>query len=239
MMHVKLVLCLAAATLVTAENIVTTTLFIPDTDAESLAGSVMGVAATATTYFVNCPTATGVNEDDDDDDDDEDDEDDCGMGPGMTIVAGPRTTSYLMGEPADDFYMSMACSVQGITYGVCTEMISGTGADFPGTYTTTMGTDDLCCFVPVTITAGTLTGGAGDATSSATVLAAGTATATTTNASATGTGPATSDNSVAATASTTTHNSTTQSTGAAALLTFDSTVIVGGAVAAALVVAAL
>ncbi|PYI31597.1 hypothetical protein BP00DRAFT_435956 [Aspergillus indologenus CBS 114.80] len=234
-MHVKLVLCLAAATLVTAENFVTTTLFIPDTDAESLAGSVMGVAATATTYFVNCPTATGINDDEDGDDDD----DDCGMGPGMTIVAGPQTTSYLMGEPGDDFYMSMACSVQGITYGVCTEMISGTGAEFPGTYTTTMGTDDLCCFVPITITAGTLTGGAGDATSSATVLAAGTATATTTNASATGTDPATSDKSVAAAASTTTHNRTTQSTGAAALLTYDSTVILGGAAAAALVVAAL
>ncbi|PYH86445.1 hypothetical protein BO82DRAFT_388595 [Aspergillus uvarum CBS 121591] len=235
-MHVKLVLCLAAATLVAAENIVTTTLFIPDTDAESLAGSVMGVAATATTFFVNCPTATGISDDDDDGDDGDDD---CGMGAGMTIIAGPQTTSYLMGEPADDIYMSMACSVQGITYGVCTEMISGTGADYPGTYTTTMGTDDLCCFVPVTITAGTLTGGAGDATSPASVLATGTATATTTSASATGTDPAISDKSVAATASTTTHNSTTQSTGAAALLTYDSTVILGGAAAAALVAAAL
>lgn len=46
MTHVKLVLGLAAATLVSAENIVTT-LFIPDTDAESLAGSVMGVVSAA------------------------------------------------------------------------------------------------------------------------------------------------------------------------------------------------
>ncbi|OJJ96897.1 hypothetical protein ASPACDRAFT_46425 [Aspergillus aculeatus ATCC 16872] len=231
MMHLKLVLGLAAATLVSAENIVTT-LFIPDTDAESLVGSVMGVAATATTYLVNCPTATGI--------DDDDDGDDCGMGPGMTIVAGPQTTSYFLGEPEDDLYMSMACSVQGITYGVCTEMISGTGADFPGTYTTTMGTDDLCCFVPVTITAGTLTG-AGDATSPATVLATGTAASTAPDASATGTDPAVSGKPAAATvgASTTTNNSTTQSsTGAAALITHDSTLFFGGAAAAALVAAA-
>ncbi|RAH40452.1 uncharacterized protein BO95DRAFT_424710 [Aspergillus brunneoviolaceus CBS 621.78] len=232
MTHVKLVLGLAAATLVSAENIVTT-LFIPDTDAESLAGSVMGVAATATTYFVNCPTATGNNDDDDDDDD-------CGMGPGMTIVAGPQTTNYFLGEPEDDVYMSMACSVQGITYGVCTEMISGTGADFTGTYTTTMGTDDLCCFVPVTITAGTLTG-AGDAISPATVLATGTATPTIPDASATGTDTAISDKSATATvASTTTHDSTTQSsTGAAAFITHDSILLLGGAAAAVLVAVAL
>lgn len=138
--------------------------------------------------------------------------------------------------------MSMACSVQGITYGVCTEMISGTGADFTGTYTTTMGTDDLCCFVPVTITAGTLTG-AGDATFPATALATETATSTIPNASTTGTNTAISDKSAtAAVASTTNYNSTSttqSSTGAAGFITHDLTMLFGGAAAAVLVAAYL
>lgn len=37
--------------------------------------------ATATTYSINCPPGT--------------DSSDCGMGPGLTLIAGPKTTMIL------------------------------------------------------------------------------------------------------------------------------------------------
>ncbi|RAL13931.1 uncharacterized protein BO97DRAFT_442215 [Aspergillus homomorphus CBS 101889] len=226
MMPFKLVLALAATTLVSGESVVTT-LFMPDTDSQTLVASVMGVAATATTYYLTCPAA---------------DSDECGMGPGMTVIAGPQTTTYLIEEPDEDVYMSMACSVQGTTSGVCIEMISGTGADFPGTYTRHMGTDDLCCFMPVTITAGAAS--VASATSPATAATAS-ATATAIGASTTASSESASDRLAANSAATSAASTASQngtapsSTGAGAFITNDAAFVMGGAAVAGLVAAFL
>lgn len=34
------------------------------------------------------------------------------MGPGMTIVAGPQTTNYFLGEPEDDLYVAFVLLVR-------------------------------------------------------------------------------------------------------------------------------
>ncbi|PYI29927.1 hypothetical protein BP00DRAFT_458217 [Aspergillus indologenus CBS 114.80] len=182
----------------------------------------MGVAATATTYYINCPPGT--------------DGSDCGMGPGLTVIAGPQTTSYLMEEPDEDFYWSVACSLQGTTTGSCVEMASGSGANFPGTSTIPLDTEDIASgLMPVTITAGTGSITASD-TASATASPTGAATATGASAShksATADASSTTVTSAASVASSTT------STGAGAVVSNDARAIFGGAAVAALVAAVL
>lgn len=46
--------------------------------------------ATATTYSINCPPGT--------------DSSDCGMGPGLTLIAGPKTT-MILDAPDEDLYV--------------------------------------------------------------------------------------------------------------------------------------
>ncbi|RAH48724.1 uncharacterized protein BO95DRAFT_471605 [Aspergillus brunneoviolaceus CBS 621.78] len=228
-MNAKLLLGLAAAARLVSAQTTVTSMFIYDADPQPLVASVMGVAATATTYYINCPPGT--------------DSSDCGMGPGLTVIAGPQTTSYLMEEPDEDFYWSVACSLQGTTTGSCVEMASGTGANFPGTSTIPLDTDDIASgFMPVTITAG-----AGSITASGTASATAsiTATSTGTGASTTATTASASDKSASADANSTTATSaasaasTTTSTGAGAVISNDATLIFGGAAVAALVAAVL
>ncbi|RAH72478.1 putative GPI anchored protein [Aspergillus aculeatinus CBS 121060] len=227
-MNAKLLLGLAAAARLVSAQTTVTSMFIYDADPQPLVASVMGVAATATTYYINCPPGT--------------DSSDCGMGPGLTVIAGPQTTSYLMEEPDEDFYWSVACSLQGTTTGSCVEMASGTGANFPGTSTIPLDTDDIASgLMPVTITAG-----AGSITASGTASATAsiTATGTGTGASTTATTASASHKSVSAGANSTTATSATSaasttSTGAGAVISNDATLIFGGAAVAALVAAVL
>ncbi|PYI01447.1 hypothetical protein BO78DRAFT_353568 [Aspergillus sclerotiicarbonarius CBS 121057] len=231
MMNRTFLLGLAATGLVSAKATVTS-MFIYDTDPQPLAASIMGNDATATTYSVNCPPGT--------------DSDECGMGPGMTIIAGPQTT-MIMDMPDEDFYYTCVCSLDGTTYAVCSETAAGSGANFPGTTITTL--DGDLGLMPVTITAGSVTSVAatagattevqsasntGSSVSSSTVAQSETASASTgTSAStAASTGASKSSNASKTSASAT-------STGRGSLVTGDAVLVFGGAAAAALVAAVL
>ncbi|PGH23232.1 hypothetical protein AJ80_02648 [Polytolypa hystricis UAMH7299] len=149
--------------------------FIPGTDTQSLVGSIIGNDATATTYLIQC--APGV------------DSSDCGMGPGLTLVSGPKTAALTMGVRDSEFYGEINCSMGGTTLAVCTEIMSGSEANFPGTETATFKSSDIG-FMPVTVTAGSITSAAATApTTTATAsgsnaLESGTAAANTADASA-------------------------------------------------------
>ncbi|GFN16520.1 putative GPI anchored protein [Aspergillus tubingensis] len=228
MMNRTLLLGLAAAGLVSAKATVTS-MFIFDTDPQPLAASIIGNDATATTYSINCPPGT--------------DSSDCGMGPGLTLIAGPKTT-MIMDSPDDDFYYTCVCSVDGTTHAVCTETASGSGANFPGTSSTTLDGDlDL---MPVTITAGSVTSVAASAahatTGAQTASSTGSAATTTgkkseTSAASTGVATASStDPSKTTTASNV--NASATGTGKASLAKSDVALVFGGA-AAALIAAIL
>ncbi|GFF74930.1 hypothetical protein IFM61392_02656 [Aspergillus lentulus] len=159
MLASQLLLSLAAAGLVSAQNTVTSML-IYGADPQPLVASIVGSDATATTYSINCPPGT--------------DSSDCGMGPGLTLVAGPTTTVLKMDEPEEDFHWTVSCSVGGTTTAVCTETASGAAANFPGVSSSTFSND--LPLMAVTITAGS---GAGPSAKPATATASATATATT------------------------------------------------------------
>ncbi|KAF7168846.1 hypothetical protein CNMCM5623_001788 [Aspergillus felis] len=161
MLTSPLLLSLAAAGLVSAQTTVTSML-IYGADPQPLVASIVGSDATATTYSINCPPGT--------------DSSDCGMGPGLTVVAGPTTTVLKMDEPSEDFHWTVRCSVGGTTTAVCTETASGTGANFPGVSSSTFSND--LPLMAVTITAGSAAGaGATPTTASATATTAATASA--------------------------------------------------------------
>ncbi|KAL5362681.1 hypothetical protein BJX96DRAFT_154397 [Aspergillus floccosus] len=82
-MPYRSLLGLAMAAMVSAKANPVTTMLIYGADPQPLAASVVGNDATATTYSINCPPGT--------------DGSDCGMGPGLTLIAGPKTT-YKMDE---------------------------------------------------------------------------------------------------------------------------------------------
>ncbi|KAJ9251736.1 hypothetical protein DTO207G8_5190 [Paecilomyces variotii] len=116
--------------------------FIPDTDPQPLVASIIGNDAAATTYYLTCPVGT--------------DGSDCGMGPGMTLISGPKTAAWMLKEPEEDFYGGVFCSMGGTTSAVCTTSMSGTGANFPGVSTETLAASDIH-LLPVTVTAGSTT----------------------------------------------------------------------------------
>jgi len=61
-----------------------------------------------------------------------------------------------LNELFNDSYGRMICSLEGTTTGTCTEIDSGSGANFPGTHTTTLDSTDITS-LPVTVTAGAIT----------------------------------------------------------------------------------
>ncbi|KAH1608782.1 hypothetical protein KXX44_006600 [Aspergillus fumigatus] len=167
-----LLLSLATAGMASAQNTVTSML-IYGADPQPLVASVVGSDATATTYSINCPPGT--------------DSTDCGMGPGLTLVAGPTTTVLKMDEPQEDFHWTVSCSVGGTTTGVCIETASGTAANFPGVSSSTFSND--LPLMAVTITAGASAGASASATpatASATATTAATASSKTSSAVSTG-----------------------------------------------------
>ncbi|KAJ5647649.1 hypothetical protein N7490_004021 [Penicillium lividum] len=135
--------CLVLATVgLAAAQTSVVSLFIPFADPQPLAASIIGESAGTTTYSINCPPGT--------------DSSDCGMGPGLYMTAGPTTMRYSMSEPDEDFYESILCSLGGTTTAECTEVASGTGANFPGTETDTFVKTDIT-MLAVTVTAGPTT----------------------------------------------------------------------------------
>ncbi|PYH94296.1 hypothetical protein BO71DRAFT_353573 [Aspergillus ellipticus CBS 707.79] len=232
MMHRTFLLALATAGLVSAQSTVVS-MFILDADPQPLAASIIGNDATATTYSVNCPPGT--------------DSDDCGMGPGMTVINGPQTT-MIMDDPDEDFWYTCICSLDGTTHAVCAETASGDGANFPGTSTTTL--DEDLELMPVTVTAGSVTGVA--ATTAHATGDVQTASNTGSTASATTgkqtTAAASTDSSAASTASADSSSSSSDtskagasatSSGLGSMVTGDAALMFGGAAAAALVAAVL
>ncbi|RAK96827.1 putative GPI anchored protein [Aspergillus ibericus CBS 121593] len=232
MMNRTLVLGLAAAGMVSATATVTS-MFFYDTDSQSLAASIMGNDATATTYSVNCPPGT--------------DSDECGMGPGMTVIAGPQTT-MIMDVPDEDFYYTCICSLDGTTYAVCSETAAGSGANFPGTTITTL--DGDLGLMPVTITAGSVTSVAATAGATTEVQSAsktgssGSSSTETRSETAAGSAGISSASAAASTGASTSSNASkanasATSTGGGSLITGDAALLFGGAAAAALVAAVL
>ncbi|KAL4783307.1 hypothetical protein BJX76DRAFT_330308 [Aspergillus varians] len=218
-MLLKSFLLPALASLAAAESTVTS-MFIINADKQPLAASIAGNDATATTYSINCPPGTPSDE--------------CGMGIGMTLVAGSETTTYIM-NMGPRFQYTAKCSV-GKSSAVCTESAGGPDANFPGVDTTTVDVDLL----PVTVTAGKVTEGG----STATTTSAGSSstdstdsTTTTTAAGTTGRGSSTPDLATATGAANGTATATgadATSTGAAAAVRVagGAGVVVGGVVAA-------
>ncbi|KAJ9293400.1 hypothetical protein DTO271G3_7896 [Paecilomyces variotii] len=131
--------------------------FIPDTDPQPLVASIIGNDAAATTYYLTCPVGT--------------DGSDCGMGPGMTLIAGPKTAALMVMDPEEDFYGGVFCSMGGTTSAVCTSSMSGTGANFPGVSTETLAASDIQ-LLPVTVTAGSTTPVSASASTSASATGA-------------------------------------------------------------------
>ncbi|KAL2802752.1 hypothetical protein BJX63DRAFT_414019 [Aspergillus granulosus] len=135
-MMFKSLLIPALASVAYAESTVTS-MFIFGADPQPLAASIVGNDQTATTYSINCPPGTDGN--------------DCGMGPGMTLVAGKDVTSWIFDDgPA--FQYTAECTVKN-SKATCTESAGGSEANFPGVSTTTTTVD----LMPVTITAGSIT----------------------------------------------------------------------------------
>jgi len=116
----------------------TVSLFLLNSDPQSLVASVVSANPSATTYYIACPPDADSN--------------DCGYGPGATITyAAPSAWQGYMS--AGDFSYSWSCDVQGSTSAVCMESAGGGEANFPGQSTETYdGTDIL--FNPVVVTAG-------------------------------------------------------------------------------------
>ncbi|KAJ5589700.1 hypothetical protein N7450_003672 [Penicillium hetheringtonii] len=133
-------LTLLTVTLVSAESFVTS-LFIPDVEGTALVASIISQSAGTTTYSINCPPGT--------------DSSDCGVSPGLILTSGPKVVEWSM-SVTGEFYGRMICSLEGTTTGTCTEIDSGSGANFPGTHTTTLDSTDITS-LPVTVTAGAIT----------------------------------------------------------------------------------
>ncbi|KAJ5949347.1 hypothetical protein N7454_000931 [Penicillium verhagenii] len=210
---------LATVGLVAAQTSVVS-MFIPFADPQPLAASIVGESAGTTTYSINCPPGT--------------DSDDCGMGPGLWMTAGPTTTRYSLTEPDEDFYDNMDCSVGGTTTAVCTEVVSGTGANDPGTDTSTYAPTDIT-LLPVTITAGPVTTTAASTATESTGSTGSSDSANTSSSDKTGKSGSTASSTSAA-ASTSAASGT--STGGLSRVTGNPVVALGGA-AAALVAAVL
>ncbi|KAJ5389733.1 uncharacterized protein N7496_000801 [Penicillium cataractarum] len=201
---------LATLGLATAQTSVVS-IFIPDIDSQPLAASIVAEGSGTTTYSINCPPGT--------------DGSDCGMGPGMWYTSAPKTVEWSMSEPEEGFWGRVVCSMGGTTTATCTDIMSGTGANFPGTSSSTLAQSDIT-FFPVTVTAGpTSTNSA----STATDTTSSALTSSKTNAS----GSTASSASATSSAAVASHTST----GGLSRVTGSPRVVLGGA-AAALIAAA-
>lgn len=121
--------------------------------------SVIAADATAATYLIACSPSTTTNTaSTTDDDDDLDSSSDCGIpGNAMTLIAGPSTMRYYYAASSGataDVTMDEYCDITASTErAVCTAVIGGKDADFPGTQTATFSGTDVS-WSPLYVTAG-------------------------------------------------------------------------------------
>ncbi|KAJ1715494.1 hypothetical protein NYO67_2398 [Aspergillus flavus] len=229
-MTVKLLMGLAMAGLVSASSSVTS-MFLLGFDPQSLQASIVGNVstpqiddrtipwprgsdATATTYSITCaPSPTASASDDDDDYE-------CGLGPGFTLTdASPTTIMEMNDKP--NFSMTINCSVAGTTSAVCTGIGDGPEANFPGTIISTIQQSEMS-YLPVTITAGSVTS----------VAATASATTTTESGSKATTSAAQTASKSSASSSGSSSSSSAVSTGGMPQITGDAGMLFGGAVVA-------
>lgn len=130
-------------------------------------------------------------------------------------------------------YDSILCSLGGTTTAACTEIASGTGANFPGTETDTFAKSDIT-MLAVTVTAGPATATSASTTTDSKHTSSADETGTTGTTGATGAAETASSTSGAASTSQT----SATSTGGLSRVTGNPAVALGGA-AIALVAAAL
>ncbi|KAB8226278.1 hypothetical protein BDV33DRAFT_197274 [Aspergillus novoparasiticus] len=216
-MTVKLLMGLAMAGLISASSSVTS-MFLLGFDPQSLEASIVGNDATATTYSITCaPSPTASASDDDDDYG-------CGLGPGITLIdASPTTIMEMNDKP--NFSMTVNCSVAGTTSAVCTGIGDGPEANFPGTIISTIQQSEMS-YLPVTITAGSVTSVA--ATASATTTTASATTTTESGSKATTSAAQTASKS-SASSSGSSSSSSAVSTGGMPQITGDAGMLFGGA----------
>ncbi|KAE8355899.1 hypothetical protein BDV28DRAFT_128080 [Aspergillus coremiiformis] len=166
MTPMQFLVSLAMAGLVSANSSVTS-MFLLGLDPQSLEASIIGNDATATTYSITCapsPTTTAST-------DDNEDGYECGLGPGLTLTDISPTTIVEMNEKPN-FSYTVNCSVAGTTSAVCTQIAGGPDANFPGTTIATVPQSEMV-FVPVTITAGSITSASAAASATATAESTG------------------------------------------------------------------
>ncbi|KAL4757786.1 uncharacterized protein BDW70DRAFT_142781 [Aspergillus foveolatus] len=151
----KSLLLPALASLACAESTITS-MFLPGFSQESIVASVAGNDGTATTYSMTCAASY-------------DTEEECGMGNGLTVVKAGKAMTYMMDE-GDAYSFSGECTVDGTT-AACTGSATGPGDGLPAsqTYKT------YAQYVPVTITAGSITDATAAPTATSTVEATSTA----------------------------------------------------------------
>ncbi|USW52938.1 hypothetical protein Slin15195_G062570 [Septoria linicola] len=148
------------ASLLSAAMAQTTTLQIPlyGYDSFTIDASIIAVQNSVTTISLACPSSA----------------DECGLFPQQTLTYGPSTYRMEMGTGDAEFTGSQICQAT-----VCTESAGGSGANDPGSSTTTY--DDVET-MPVTVTAGAAllrggdagaTNGGGSASASATMTFGG------------------------------------------------------------------
>lgn len=113
-----------------------TSLFLPGFDQQTLVASVITAAPSATQYVVNCAAAAPS---------------DCGVGKGMTLLEGPFTFSFNVGDTGST--MSEACVISS-DVASCTYSIGGSEADGGPTTGSQTNTGIKQMYLPVTITAG-------------------------------------------------------------------------------------
>ncbi|KAL4994466.1 hypothetical protein BDV10DRAFT_188993 [Aspergillus recurvatus] len=155
-MIMKSLLLSAFASFACAETTVTS-MFIPGFDRLSIVASIAGNDATATTYSMTCPAPY-------------DNEEECGMGTGLTVIQAGKAMTYMMDE-GDAYSYSGECTIDGTT-AACTGSATGLGEGLPAsqTYKT------YAKYMPVTVTAGSVTDAATARATTSTAEATSTAT---------------------------------------------------------------
>ncbi|KAF2433812.1 hypothetical protein EJ08DRAFT_694291 [Tothia fuscella] len=130
---------LALIPLAFAQSPTVVSLYLMNSDPQSLVASVISADASTTLYEITCPTNVDGN--------------DCGYRPPITIKHAGSV--YGGGITTNDFTMSYECTLytNGVSSAVCAESAGGTAANFPGVSTATIEASDIT-LLPVTIIAG-------------------------------------------------------------------------------------
>ncbi|MCJ1449707.1 hypothetical protein MMC28_000035 [Mycoblastus sanguinarius] len=148
----------------------TVSLFIPDADPQSLVASIAGSDATATTYVVQCASGAAASSNTPTptltadscsgtfcDNGGDSGSPSCGFPSPFTVVQGPSTVHYAL--TLDDSTASVDCALMGSTQAVCTGSATGailTQQTQSAVQTATLTGTDVS-YLPVVITAGSVT----------------------------------------------------------------------------------